>query len=363
MEQEPTGIHSANLLTLQIELEQPKYGNVQQAVPFSDQVLERLAALPGVRAAAGMTTLPLVPGEPTIRFRIAGRAKPTPKDTPWADAVSVSPEYLRVFDLTLRDGREFSRYDAAPAPPVALVSREAVRRYWPTGSPLGERIEVVDESGAPAPPIEIIGVVDDVKTDDPAEPAPPRIYRPLVQRPDRALAFVVRTMGDPAALAPSVRDVLRHVDPDVAVSRIRPLDEILREQFAENYVLVGLFASFALVGLVLAGTGLYGVTAYTVSQRTQEIGIRMALGANRRKVLSLILVQNARLVVAGALVGLGGGAVLGRSMRSILYRVGPDDPLTFTTVLSVLAAVAFVASYVPARRASHVDPLTALRHE
>jgi putative ABC transport system permease protein len=365
IEHEPPGVQTANLLTVQIQLESPKYREVQHAVPFTDQVIERLAALPGVRAAAAMTVLPLVASEPTIRFQIAGRPKPAPKDTPWASAVAITPEYLRVFDLRLRDGREFSRGDDGAAPRVALVSREAVRRFWPNGSPVGAHIDLVGEpaTAATATAIEIVGIVDDVKSADPTEPAPPRIYRPLAQSPDRGVALVVRSAGDPTALAPAVRDVLRHVDPDLAISQIRRLDQIVREQFAENYVLVGLFASSALLALVLAGTGVYGVTAYGVSQRTQEIGIRMALGASRHSVLSLVLGQNGRLVVIGALIGVAGGAMLGRAMRSILYRVGPDDPVTFATVISVLTAVAFVASYLPARRASHIDPLTALRHE
>jgi putative ABC transport system permease protein len=363
IEHESPGVQTANLLTVQVQMEPPKYRDVQQIVPFSEQVIERLAALPGVQSAAAMTALPLVASEATLRFQIAGRPKPTPKDTPWANAVAITPEYLQVFGLALGEGRGFSRYDDLGATRVALVNREAVRRYWSGGSPLGEHVEVVDDPTKTTAPIQIVGIVENVKSDDPTEPAPPRIYRPLAQSPDRSLALVVRSAGDPTALAPAVRDVLRHVDPDIAISQMRPLDQILRQQFAENYVLVGLFASFAFLALVLAGTGLYGVTAYAVSQRAQEIGVRIALGASRRNVFSLILGQNARLVAVGALIGVGGGVLLGRAMRSILYRVGPDDPITFSAVLAILTAVAFAASYLPARRASHVDPLAALRHE
>jgi putative ABC transport system permease protein len=149
----------------------------------------------------------------------------------------------------------------------------------------------------------------------------------------------------------------------VAVSPMRPLDDIMRERFAENYVLLGLFGSFALVALVLAGTGLYGVTAYGVSQRTQEIGIRMALGASPASVLSLVVGQNARLIAIGAVIGAAGGAALGRAMQAMLFHVGPTDPATFAEALAVLGGIALVATYVPARRASHIDPLLALRHE
>jgi putative ABC transport system permease protein len=271
-------------------------------------------------------------------------------------------DYPRVFDLRLLEGRTFSRYDDEAAPPAALVNREAVRRYWPNASPIGQHVTIVDGPGTTAP-IEIVGVVDNVKTDDPTDAPPPRIYRPLSQNPNRELAFVIRTDSDPTPLAPAVRDAVRGADADLAISRMRPLRQIMREQFAENYVLVGLFASFALLALVLAGTGLYGVTAYGVSQRTREIGIRMALGATRHSVQSLVLGQNAGLVVIGALIGLAGGALLAQAMRSILYRVSTTDPVTFAAGFGVLGAVALLASYLPARRASRVDPLTALRHE
>jgi putative ABC transport system permease protein len=361
-EQEPPGIQTANLLTLQVQLEPPKYQEIRQTGPISQAIVDRLAGLPGVRAAAAMTSLPLVSAEPTVRFQVIGRPTPAPKDVPWANTVAITLEYPRVFDLHLLEGRTFSRYDDAAAPPTALVNREAVRRYWPNASPVAQHVTIADESGTTSA-IEIIGVVSDVKAEDPTDPVPPRIYRPLPQHPGRELAFVIRTDGDATALAPAVRDAVRNVDADLAVSQMRPLQQIMREQFAENYVLVGLFASFALLALVLAGTGLYGVTAYGVSQRTREIGIRMALGATRHSVLSLVLGQNAGLVAIGALIGLAGGAVLAQAMRSILYRVSTTDPVTFTAGFGILTAVALVATYLPARRASRVDPLTALRHE
>jgi len=362
-EQEPPGIQTANLLTLQVQMEPPKYQEIRQTGPVSQAIVDRLAGLPGVRASAAMTSLPLVAAEPTVRFQVVGRPTPAPKDVPWANTVALTLEYPRVFDLHLLEGRTFSRYDDGAAPPTALVNREAVRRYWPNASPVAQHVTIADESRTTAP-IEIIGVVGDVKPEDPTDPVPPRIYRPLSQHPSRELAFVVRTTdSDPTTLAPAVRDAVRNVDADLAVSQMRPLQQIMREQFAENYVLVGLFGSFALLALVLAGTGLYGVTAYGVSQRTREIGIRMALGATRHSVLSLVLGQNAGLVAIGALIGLAGGAVLAQAMRSILYRVSTTDPVTFAAGFGILSAVALLATYLPARRASRVDPLTALRHE
>ena len=378
MELEPRGVQTGNVLTAQVQLERPKYTDLALVTRFADRSTERLGALPGVRVASATTVLPLVGGEPTQRFYLVNRPRPEAKDTPWANAVAITPDYLRVFDLKLSQGRSFTRYDASNAPGVALVSREAARRYWPNESPVGQHVQyeqTADETrdrpaGMPSTAasstvnsLELGGVVDDVKTEDVTDPAPPRIYRPLAQNPDRAIAFALRTEGDPSATVPSVRAALRDIDPDVALSEMRALDETLRLQFAENYVLVGLFVSFALLALVLAATGLYGVTAYTVSQRTHEIGIRMALGASRSRVLKLVLSQNARLVAMGASIGVAGGVAFGRAMRSILYRVGPNDPVTLLTMLGVLTAVSFLATYVPARRASHIDPLVALHQD
>ena len=356
---EPPGIQTANVLTVHVQLEAPKYQRDDQALPFAERTLERIATLPGVSAAAVANALPMVDPEATIRFDIAGRPKAAAQEVPWAVSSAITPEYAAVFALHLAAGRAFSRYDTAAAPPVAVISRETVRRYWPSSSAIGEFIQVGGESR----PIQIVGVVDDVKGEEITDPAPPRIYRPFAQAPARAIAIVARTSGDPLAIAPSVREVLRDVDRDVAVSPMRPLEDIMRERFAENYVLLGLFGSFALVALVLAGTGLYGVTAYGVSQRTQEIGIRMALGASPASVLSLVVGQNARLIAIGAVIGAAGGAALGRAMQAMLFHVGPTDPATFAEALAVLGGIALVATYVPARRASHIDPLLALRHE
>src|SRR5262249_10557451 len=273
-------------------------------------------------------------------------------------------DYFRVFNIPIVAGRLFSPRDDRRAPEVALISREAVRRYWNGRAPVGEHIELMGDNSSKGASLEIVGVVEDVKPGKRGtEPAPPRVYRPLAQMPTRGPVIVVRTSGDPAGVAPVIRETIRSEDRDLALSNIRTVDSLLREDFRENYVMVGLFFSFALVALALAGTGLYGVTSYSVSQRTQEIGIRMALGATAGNVLRLIVSQNAVLIGTGAFVGVLGGAALGRSMRSILYSVGTTDPVTFAAVLAILATVALAASYVPARRATKVDPLECLRIE
>jgi putative ABC transport system permease protein len=362
IEHVPTGIEPSHVLTARVQLDPPKYVDAARAAAFAERLTERLSALPGVGAAAITSRVPLVDAEPAIRFQIQGQPVRGDKDRPWAHDVAVSGDYLATFNIGLSAGRTLSARDQAATTKVAMISREAARRYWGGASPIGSQIEIIGDHDEHAT-VQIVGVVDDVKSADFTEPMPPRIYRPLAQRPERALAFVVRTEGAPAAIGASMREAIRAADPDLAVSRISPLATLLFDTFRENRVLVGMFISFALVALVLSAAGLYGVTAYAVSQRTQEIGIRMALGATASDVLRMIVGQNARLVGAGAIIGVLGGLGLGVAMRSILYRVGATDPMTFAAVLAMLTAVALVASYLPARRATRVDPLECLRND
>ncbi len=360
VEHVPTGIDPSNVLTLQVQLDLPKYGDAARAGVFAEQFVERLRALPGARAAAVTNRLPLIDSEPAERFHVQGQPIGTAKDIPWAHAVAVGGDYFNVFDIRLSAGRTFSARDNGAAPNVAVINREAERRYWAGAAPIGSRIEMVSEHDERAM-VEIVGIVEDVKTSELTDPMAPRIYRPLAQRPDRAVAFAVRTDGDPSQLGQPVRAAIRSADADLAVSRIQPLATLLFDTFREDRVLLGMFVAFALVALLMSGAGLYGVTAYAVSQRTQEIGIRMALGATAGDVLRMIAAQNARLVGVGAILGVLGGLGLGSVMRSILYRVEATDPATFATVLAILTAVALLASYLPARSATRVDPLECLR--
>ncbi|HTK28418.1 MAG TPA: ABC transporter permease [Vicinamibacterales bacterium] len=363
VERTPTGIDGAGVLTLQVQLDPPAYRDVRQAVDTGGRLRDRLAELPGVKAAAIATRLPLVESEPTRRFQIDGQPPARPDAMPWASAVSIASDYLRVFGVPLVAGRAFTEHDSGTAPNVGLVSREAARRDWPGASPLGAHVTLAGSPAADRVRLEIVGVVEDVKPSDMTEPAPPRLYRPLAQSPERALTFALRTDGPPAALAPAVRAAVRAIDRDLAVSQIRPFDDLLFDELRENRVLLGMFIAFAGVALLLSGAGLYGVTAYAVSQRTREIGIRMALGARRADVLSLVVGQNLRLMAAGGAVGILGGAALGRAMRSILYRVGAADPATFAAVAVLMLGVALAATLVPARRATGVDPSSCLRGE
>ena len=352
VEHVPTGIDPSHVLTLQVQLDLPKYPDAARAGVFAEQFVERLRALPGVRAAAVTNRLPLIDPEPAERFRVQGQPIGTAKDTPWAHAVAVGGDYLNVFNIRLSAGRTFSARDNGAAPNVAMINREAARRYWGSVAPIGSRIEMVSDHSEHSDHderamVEIVGIVEDVKTSELTDPMAPRIYRPLAQRPDRAVALAVRTDGDPAQLGQPVRAAIRSADADLAVSRIQPLTALLFDTFRENRVLLGMFVAFALVALLMSGAGLYGVTAYAVSQRTQEIGIRMALGATAGDVLRMIGAQNARLVGVGAILGVLGGLGLGSLMRGILYGVEAADPATFAGVLAILTAVALSRAICP----------------
>jgi putative ABC transport system permease protein len=330
-------------------------------------MLDRLGAVPGVTAAAAMSGLPLLDGEPVRKFTVTGRAADRPSDAPWAVEAATAGDYGRAIGLPLLDGRTWQPGDRAAAWAVALVNREAVRRYWPSRSPVGERITMLDARGqADGQPIEIIGVVDNVIGAEPTEPPPPRVYRPLQQLQDRSLtsvAFIVRAVGDTAAVAPAVRAAMRAEDRDLAVSEVRTFGSQVANSLRENNLIMALFASFAVIGLIVAVTGVYGVTAFSVGQRRHEIGVRIALGATTGDVMRLIIGRTFRLIGIGAALGIAGGWAIGLAMRNILYGVGAADPVTYATVLGLVAFCGLVACHAPARRATRLDPMIALRTE
>jgi putative ABC transport system permease protein len=329
-----------------------------------DSMLERLHSVPGVSAVAMMTGLPTVDGEPMRQFAIAGRPAPTAADMPWAVEVATSDAYLQTFDVPLLGGRSWTNDDRAGARAVALVSREAARRYWPARSPLGEHIRLLDGNGVPAgDTIEIVGVVDDVKGVNVAEAAPPRLYRPLAQAPAESLALAVRVQGDPTALASTVREALRAVDSDLAVSSIESMAVLVRAGLRNMDLVLGLFGSFAAVALLLAAAGVYGVTTFSVGQRRHEIGVRIALGATATDVVRMILGRSVKLIAIGAALGVLGGLAIGRMMGSVLFGVSPADPATYLIVVAVLTLSGLAASYVPAHRAISIDPVSVLKRD
>lgn len=361
VQQVELGFDRSRLLTLRIDLPVSRYTEPVRAVDFYDRTLAAVSRLPGVRRAGVVTTLPVAGREPTVPLTFEGRADIGPDRSPWTAEASISPGYIGTLGLPLLAGRDLAHADTADRPLVALVSREFVRRYWPGQDAIGRRIAL----GAEAEPawIQVVGVVGDVRNSDVDADLLPQVYVPLAQRPRRAMALVVRTDGDPLLAAPAVRREIAEVDPDQPVYDVRSMEQVVYDDLSDTYVIVGLLGVLAGVAFTLAIAGVYGVASYSVSQRTQEFGIRLALGAAARDLVGMLLLQSAKLVAVGLAAGLAGGFALARVASSLLYGVRSTDPATYISVSIALAVAALGATWLPARRALRLNPVTALRSE
>lgn len=355
----PLGFDPAGVLIARIQLPDWRYTTDAPVIAHVDRLLGRVAALQGVRNVAATDRLPVLGSEATQFASIEGYAAPRPEDRPWAVPVIVTDRFFATTGITIVAGRAFTAQDVAASEPVAVVNSEMARRYW--GGParaVGGRVTLEREGGRPA---RVIGVSGSVKRAD-LRGSNPQIYLPFQQRPIRAMSLIIRA-ADAEALASAVRGEIRQLDADVAVHELRTLDDAFADELSSIRVLLGLFVAFAVLALLLAASGLYGVISYSVTQRFQEIGIRMALGAVPRDIGRLIIRQTLMLVAVGTAVGLAGGAAIARTTSSLLYDVSPNDPFTYVGVAVVLIAVAAAAVIVPVRRAVRVDPLHALRTE
>ena len=368
------GFRSQSVLTARLWLPQPNdpssgpYFTHAARAAFYRRVLDRIAALPGVEVAGGVSALPLTGTRGRLSFRIDGRS-PDAGDTPAAEAALATPGYFRALGIGLVAGRVFDDHDTADTPPVVVVSESLARRYFAGEDPIGKRIapggRVVAPNGPqPAPPINwltIVGVVRDVRTSSVDSDAPAMVYRTVWQASNLNLSLAIRTNADSATLAEAIRREVKVVDRNEPVFAVKTMDEVVGSALAERRFSMLLLALFAGTALVLSAIGIYGVMAYFVSQRTQEIGIRIALGASSRDLLRLVLGEGVRLAAAGVALGLVGALALTRAVSSLLYRVDPRDPWTFAALAAALTVVALVACYLPARRAARVDPICALR--
>jgi putative ABC transport system permease protein len=354
----PRGIHTAR-----VTLPRSRYDDPSRQVAFAQTLLERARELPGVASAALTTDAPVDDGLPYWAISMAGVEQPPPEVVQDAVVYRVSPEYFRTFELPLVRGRVFDAGDRGESTPVAIVSQALARRYWPGRDPLGSRITFGDPADSTTTWMTVVGIVGDVRQEGAVSPAYPQIYVPLAQISSRSIVVALRTTRDPLALAPSLRQALAAVDPNLALSRITTMEQRVASTLARPRVNALLLAAFAATALVLAALGIYGVIAYSVVQRTRELGIRVALGARAEDVLGMVMRQGLTPVLIGLAIGLAAAATGSRVLRSLLYGVAPTDLGTYAAVALFLAAVAAAASYVPARRAARSDPMTALREE
>jgi putative ABC transport system permease protein len=354
------GFDPERVLAMEMFLPGAKYPEEYQHIAFFEQVLTRTQALPGVEAAGVVSVLPIGENYDRFGFTVEGEPPLPPGEGPSADRYMVSSGYLRAMGIPLLGGRQFNEQDGTNAPPVVIVNENFARHYWPNQSAVGKRIRTGDETN---PWREVVGVVADVKQYGLDTPSTLQIYLPHGQSPSQQMVMVVKTKGDPESQVASVRNEVWAVDKDQPVYNIRTMEQLLSKSMAQrrfNMLLVGIFAS---VALVLAAIGLYGVMAYSVTQRTHEIGIRMALGAQAKDVLKMVVGQGMMLALLGVVVGLTAAFALTRVMSSLLFNVSATDPTTFIGVSLLLSLVALMACYIPARKATRVDPMVALRYE
>ncbi len=356
------GFDPARLLVINEALPRATYSEENKQRAFYLQILPKLAALPGFESVAGVNPAPFN-GEDDATFRMDFAPDPGLARHPKASHVLATPGYFRTLRIPLRAGRDFETRDNENAPRVAMVNETFVRRFLPDRDPLGQHI-LLDREKGETDSLEIIGVVGDAKQNQLGTPTAPEIYQPFAQAPSRQLWLVFRTATENLAGAHSaVRGVFGGQDPDVFVSRMDPMQLFISQTLARprfNMLLLGVFAGIA---LLLAAIGIYGVIAYSVTQRTREIGIRMALGAQRSQMLGMILRQSLLVVLIGIGIGLLAAFAATRLLASLLYGVGANDVFTYASVVVLLGGAALLASYIPARRAMRVDPIVALRYE
>jgi len=356
------GFNAGSVLTLELSLPYRTYASVEQRAGFFAKLLPRLENIPGVAAAGATNLVPLENGDDSIYFSIEGQAPFPPGQAPLADNRVITPGYLDALEIPLLKGRNFTERDSRGTPPVAIISEKLARRFFTDEYPIGKRVRVGEES------CEIVGVVGDVRNksfmselnEDRLRPA---LYLPHAQHPYGQMALVLRSTADPTSLATAVRKEVQAIEKDQPIFNVRTMLQVRSESMVPQRLSAFMFACFALIALLLTAIGIYAVIAYSVVQRTREIGIRMALGAQSRDVLKLVVGNGMRLALIGVALGLAGALALSRLMTSLLFGITPTDALTFAAVSTGLIAVALLACYVPARRATKVNPLVALRSE
>jgi predicted permease len=356
------GFDPKNVIEAEVSLPQFQYSTAQQWTAFSNELLARLHAQPGLRDSALAAPLPMDrQGEANFEFSIVGNPPLPPGKSPTADYATVSPDYFRVMRIPLLRGRFFSEQDSPSNPKVAIISETLARRHFPNQDPIGRQMRFGFPPNTNVSR-EIVGVVGDVRDVALSQKPGPIMYVPFAQAPLWGGEVVVRSSLSASSVAAGIGQAVRSIDKDLPVTDIESFPEVLGASVAQERFRTLLLSSFSAIALILAAVGVFGVISYSVSRRTHEIGIRMALGSTPGTILRLVLGESARLVLAGLGVGLPAALVLARSLSSLLYGIRPSDPITFVAVALILTGVALLASYVPARRAMRVDPMVALRY-
>jgi putative ABC transport system permease protein len=352
-----TGIRTEHVLTFALDLPSARYSSDTHITAFYQELLTRLRAAPGVDAAGAVATLPMTGGFSGGPFEFEGRPKPADWMDVSAQYNSATPGYFRTMGMPLLRGRDFDERDTETSPLVVIIDQTLARRYFPNEDPIGRKIKLADKWRT------VAGIVGAVNSQQPMHPPVPQIYSPYTQPFGGVQWVAVRTAGDPAKLAAAVVHLVHAVDRDVPVLRLRTMRQVVSDSLSEPRLMMSLLSASAGFALVLAAIGIYGVIAYSVTQRMHEMGIRVALGATRMDLLRLVVGKGASLAVVGLAFGLPAGLAAARLIGSLLYGIKPTDATVFIGIPALLVAVALSASFLPARRAASVDPIVALRHE
>jgi putative ABC transport system permease protein len=355
------GFDPHNVLTFTLRVSETKYSKPQERIQLFDRLLKGVHALPGVESVGAIDDIPLGGNNSNWPVAIEGRPAGALAEQPEVDTVMVSPLYFRTMRVPLLRGRVFNESDTPAAQPVIVVSEAMAKRFWPGQDPLGRHLTTTFDPGAS---LEVVGVVGNVRDRGLANLSPvATMYLPIFQLSNTVLSLVVRTTVDPGSITSAVRNTVHQIDPDQPLQDVMSMDQIIDGSLSERRFSMTLLAVFAGLALLLATVGIYGVIAYSVSRRTHEVGIRMALGAEKTDVLKMVIGQGLKLALIGVAIGVAGALALTRFLSSLLYGVEPTDPVTFIAVSLLLVAVALLACYIPARRAANVDPMVALRYE
>jgi putative ABC transport system permease protein len=362
------GIQKDHILTFNLPVPPDRFSQPDQMIAFYRQLLEKMDALPGVTQASVSTGMPLEGTYFGMPFTISGKPVSDPSSRPGAGFQMVTPEYYKLFGIHIVEGRGFTEQDLAGGQHVAMVNENFVKRFLGGADPLTQRVvveQLIPGVTKLGPPIEwqIVGVFHDVRSGNFRSQNFSEIDVPFWQIPWPDASMAVRTTGDPMGMSKNISAVVQSVDPDLPLSEVKTMDQILDQDMSGDRFLTILLGTFAGVALILAALGIYGVMAFAVAQRTHEIGLRMALGAGPSRVLSMIVKEGMILTFAGLVFGLTGAFLVGRAMKSQLYGIGAIDPVAFGAVAAVLVSAALLACYIPARRAMRVDPMVALRYE